>query len=315
MITQRESAGPSLRARALSLTLRCTVRPIISLWTLAPGLPWPYHLVDHAGRLAHRPRATRYATVNLGRVRAQWVEPASGGDERVILYLPGGAFLVGGWHLHRGLLGHLAANTGSRVLAVEYRKLPRQTLSDARTDAVDSYRYLLAQGIPAESIVVMGDSAGGFLALLLATEVHEYGLPQPQALVLLSPLLDLDSALPERGCAVLSPRAVRVLARVGRTKGPAVVSPLRTAAANLPPILIQSGRGETLHRQATVYADALSHLGVPHELQLWPVDIHVFHAARWLPETRQAWRAVVDFLDEVRASTTSDATEADAGAG
>lgn len=306
------ASTPSLRARALSLTLRCTVRPIISLWALAPGLPWPYGVVDHAGRLAHRPCGTRFTPVDLGYARAQWVDPADEATDRVILYLHGGAFLVGGWHLHRGMVGHLAARARARVLMVEYRKLPRHSLLDASADALDAYRLLLSEGIAPQRIVVMGDSAGGFLALLLAAHLSEAGLPRPAGLVALSPLLDLDPTPGEgRGCAVLTPRAVSALARASRVGAAELLTPMTTSGHHLPPTLIQSGLGETLHRQAVAYAEALAELGVPHELQLWPVDIHVFQAARWLPEAREAWDRVVDFLDAL-ASTYSGVAGADA---
>lgn len=289
---------PSLRARGLGLVLRCTVKPVVEAWATVPDLPWPYMLADQAGRVTFRHPDTRFEEIALPHCRAQWIT-GSEDNGRVILHLHGGAFIVGGWHLHRGMLSELAQRTGARILAVEYRKAPNHTIDDSAEDALSAYRHLLREGISPADIVLMGDSAGGYLAIQLAARMQEERLPAPAAVVALSPLLELDTEEPgTAGCAILSPRAIRALSRWSPTKT-RLTQPMHSARPTLPPILIQAGAGETLRRQAVQFAGLLAEQGVPHALQLYPTDIHVFHAARWLPETQAAFDAIVEFIDDV----------------
>lgn len=288
----------SLQARALGVALRCTVKPVIEVWATVPHLPWPYALADHAGRLTSRHPDTRFEEVRLPHCRAQWVT-GSEDNGRVILYLHGGAFIVGGWHLHRHMLTELGRRTGARIFAVEYRKAPKHSIDHSGEDALAAYRHLLAEGVSPADIVVMGDSAGGYLSIQLAARLHEERLPAPAAVVALSPLLELDPDEPGgKGCAVLSPRAIRALSRWSKaaTTRP---QPMHSVRPTLPPLLIQVGAQETLRRQAVVFAGLLAEQGVPHALQLYPTDIHVFHAALFLPESRAAFDAIVEFVDEV----------------
>ncbi|HJQ06889.1 MAG TPA: alpha/beta hydrolase [Nocardioides sp.] len=289
---------PSLQARALGIALRCTVKPVVEAWATAPDLPWPYALADQAGRLTRLSQEILFEEVALPHCRAQWI---TGGEDngRVILYLHGGAFIVGGWHLHRHMLSELGRRTGARIFAVEYRKAPKHSIDDSGDDALAAYRHLLAEGVSPADIVVMGDSAGGYLSIQLAARLPGERLPAPAAVVALSPLLELDRDEPgTAGCAILSPRAIRSLSRWSRaaTTRP---QPMHSVRPTLPPILLQVGAGETLRRQVVAFAGLLGEQGVPHALQLYPTDIHVFHAALFLPEARAAFDAIVEFVDEV----------------
>ena len=298
------SQRPSVQARALSLALRTWVRPMVQVWSHTSRLPWPYWTVDQFGRLGRPLRGTRFTPVRLRHCRAQWIDArANVGGRRVILYLPGGGFLVGGWHLHRALLSRLSRRTDAQVLAVDYRKLPRNLFTHAAEDALDAYRHLLRQGIAPEDIVVAGDSAGGFLALQSAEHIRQAGLPRPSAIVAISPLLSLVDFNPHgRGCAVMTPRAIGVLARFGQVVDDN--GPFRLVNADMPPVLIHAAANETLAGQVRAYEKLLIRFGVIHEVRLWPLDVHVFHAAHWLPEAGEALDSIAEFLDEVPSLST-----------
>jgi acetyl esterase/lipase len=290
---------PSVQARALSLALRMSVRPMVQVWSHTSRFPWPYRTVDQVGRLNRPLRGTRFTTVRLSRCRAQWIDArVDAGGRRVILYLPGGGFLVGGWHLHRAFLARLSRRADAQILAVDYRKLPRNPFAHAADDALDAYRHLLSQGIAPEDIVVAGDSAGGFLALQSVEEIRKASLPRPTAIVAISPLLSLvEFDRRGRGCAVMTPRAIAVLARFGQVVDD--TGPFRLVNADMPPVLIHAAARETLAGQVRAYEKLLVKFGVPHKVRLWPLDVHVFHAAHWLPEAVEALESIAEFLDDV----------------
>lgn len=295
----------SHRARLLSLTLRATVRPVIAAWCVAPRLPWPYGVVDLAGLLVRPVRGTRFVGCDLNHTRAQWITTPASSSDRVILYFPGGAFLVGGWFLHRGMLSRIARATRSRILAVEYRKLPAHPVTESVADCVEAYRHLLAEGVAPENIVLMGDSAGGFLTIATAAELRRTGLPAPAALVALSPLCELTDAATTAeeallSCALFGPASLPGIRRLmSDLAAPEIVDADDLAHRDLPPVLLQAARDETLFPQIQRLADRLEDCGASYDLQVWDHDLHVFQAAGWLPESVEALAGIVEFVDEV----------------
>lgn len=289
----------SIPARVLGLALRATVRPVISAWTAAPGLPWPYAVVDLAG-LAQRPvRGTRFRRTTLGGVPTQEVTPRDHVEGRTILYFHGGAFLVGGWYLHRSLLSRIAAQTSARILAVDYRQLPTHPVSASVDDCAAAYDAILADVDPSE-LVVMGDSAGGFLTFTTLARAARAGLPMPAAAAAMSPLCDVREGVEEyAGCAIFGPRALPTFRRFAaqREHTPGHTHPSDVRAPMLPPILIQAARGEALYPDIERFAADLEAAGASVQLQSWPVDIHVFHAAGLIPEAHEAVASLVEFCE------------------
>ena len=81
-------SGPSIQARLTSLSLRLSFRPVLSVLSHVPHLPWPFGLVDFVARALLPSPGTVRATVGLPNasaqlVRAPGVLPADG-KRRVI---------------------------------------------------------------------------------------------------------------------------------------------------------------------------------------------------------------------------------------
>lgn len=125
----------------------------------------------------------------------------SGAEEQpVILYLHGGAFVMGGG---RTAVSGFPANTlvtnlKASVLSISYRLScnPNCEFPAALQDVVSAYHYLLSLAIPASHIIIAGDSAGANLAIGLLRYIAENPdkLPHPRAALLGSPWVDLVSA-------------------------------------------------------------------------------------------------------------------------
>ena len=303
--------GGSARSALLARVLRTTVKPFISVWSRAPLLPWPYAVVDYAGLLAKPVAGTTYETIGLPHCRAQLLRtPAS--EDRVVVYLHGGAFVVGGRFLHRGLMSRIAERTRSTLLAVDYRQLPHHPVSASIADALDAYRHVLESGVPASDVLVMGDSAGGYLTFQVALAAQAAGLPMPAGLVAMSPLIDFDGtakvgAESAPDCAVFPLNCFdglsRVVLRAARRAGEDQAlpdAPSSRELRGLPPSLIQVSSAEMVHPDAESMAAALVAAGVDCELQVWDRQVHVFQAAAgFLPEADQALEEIAEFVDEV----------------
>jgi acetyl esterase/lipase len=129
-------------------------------------------------------------------------------DVRIILHFHGGAYVLGDGRdrdvgfLARGLL----ANTScTHVLAPQYRLAsePLGRYPAALQDALSAYLYLVSDlGVPANQVVLSGDSAGGHIVLGLLRYLAEFGseldIPTPLAVLLWSPWTNIAASLNAR---------------------------------------------------------------------------------------------------------------------
>ena len=115
-------------------------------------------------------------------------------DSKVILFLHGGGFIRGSLDMGRANAAELANAARVPVIALSYRQAPEHPFPAATSDTLGAYCALLADGYAAENIVVVGESAGGCLALTLLPHLLREGVPAPLGVVGISPMTDLRLA-------------------------------------------------------------------------------------------------------------------------
>ena len=241
-----------------------------------------------------------------GGVVAEWVTAPDSDPSRVVLYLHGGGYTIGSIASYRSYTGRLARATQSKLLSVGYRLAPEHPFPAALDDAVSSYHWLLDQGISPSRISVVGDSAGGGLALSMVIAIRDAGAPIPAAIVAIGPSTDLakeGASMKER--AHLDPivtyessmaHALRYIGPKGNLKHP-LVSPLYADLRGLPPLLIMVGTHEALFDDSTRFAAKAEAAGVEVQLDIWEEMIHVWpFFADILPEGRQAIDKIGDYI-------------------
>ena len=116
-----------------------------------------------APRLSPTPEGVSRRDETVDGIPAAWLIPDGADDDRVILYLHGGAFVIGSIESHWKMVARIARAAGCRALLPDYRLAPENPYPAAFEDCLAAYRWLLAQGYPSEKIVIAGDSAGGSL--------------------------------------------------------------------------------------------------------------------------------------------------------
>ncbi|KAJ3354273.1 hypothetical protein GGF32_002615 [Allomyces javanicus] len=136
---------------------------------------------------------------NLRVVGAEWVATrdrfAAGLRTDVVLFLHSGAFCMYSPSSYRPVTRQLA-KLGFTVLAANYRKSPKHPFPCGLHDAIAAYLWLVRdEGVDPACILLLGDSAGGALALGLFQAISTLGLPQPAAVALWSPCLSMDPRL------------------------------------------------------------------------------------------------------------------------
>lgn len=239
-----------------------------------------------AGMMAAVPRASDVvvAPSSLGDVPISRISLRDGREHGAILYFHGGAYAIGSAELSAGLASELGRRSSAAVYSVDYRLAPENPHPAALSDAVAAYRGLLSEGVPAEQIVLAGESAGGGLALALAVRITSESLPRPAGIYLASPWVDLTtSGRSMVSHASLDPsvtpdglrrRSVDYVG--GADPGDPAVSPLFADLTGLPPMLIQVGGNEVLLEDSTRLASNAAAQGVEVTLQVTPEVPHVF---------------------------------------
>lgn len=258
------------------------------------------------GEVATVPEGVRWEDVSAGGVPAIWAIPANGADDRAILYVHGGGYVIGSAPMYKRLTGHLANATGCRVLNVDYRLAPENPHPAPVEDAVTAYRWLLDQGFAPEHIAVSGDSAGGGLTVATLLKIRDDGLPRAAAGAPMSPWIDLEgtgASMTEKsdvdllvGLAALEGMAAMFLGEQGDAKDP-LAAPLYADLHDLPPLLIQVGEDETLLDDSTRLAERAALAGVDVTLDVFPEMQHVFQVACGaMPEATEAIAKIGAFL-------------------
>ena len=250
---------------------------------------------------------TKCTPVNAGGVSAEWVAAAGAADDRVVLYVHGGGYVMGSIATHRELAARLSKASGARVLVLDYRLAPEHPFPAPVEDATAAYRWLLAQNIKPSRIVVAGDSAGGGLALATLIALRDAKVPLPAAGVGISPWVDMEgtgASMTTRAKVdpVVQKEGLLGMAQLylsGKDPKSPLAAPLHANLEGLPPLLIHVGDAETLLDDSTRIAEKAKKSGVKVELEIWPEMPHVWHLfAPFLPEGQQAIEKIGKFVQQ-----------------
>lgn len=282
--------------------IRLTIKPVLSSYA-------PVRLQRFwggmTGHLLRGPKDASYQTCQIGGVPVVTATSHRHRAGHGILFLHGGAYVMGGPGSHRKLAAAIGDAAAARVWVPDYRLAPEHPQPAALNDAMAVYTALLDQGQDPARLSIMGDSAGGGLTLALALAIRDAGLPLPASLVLLSPWADQSLsgdtiASHERRDAMISAGWLRWAGEAYRGQAditdPAC-SPLFANHQGLPPTLIQVGTEEILLSDARRLHQRLLDAGVACELREYDGLWHVFQLhVGWLHESDDAITEVGSFI-------------------
>jgi acetyl esterase/lipase len=261
--------------------------------------------LDALGTQYALPADVRVEPVIANGVPAEWTTTPGANPAHVILFLHGGGYISGSLDSHRHMIAQAGREAQARTFALGYRLAPEHPFPAALKDALAGYRYLLAQGVAAESIVMAGESAGGGLAVAALVSLREGGEPLPACAWCSSPWADLEQS----GASMTEKAAVDPLIQKGYLDELAAAylngadprtpsaSPLHADLHGLPPMLIQVGSAETLLDDAVRLSRVAGAAGVRVNLEVWPDMIHAFPLFyQQLAAGRRALRSVGAFV-------------------
>jgi acetyl esterase len=228
----------------------------------------------------------------------------------LIVSFHGGGFFGGTAAQNDWLNSRLAARCPAVVVSVEYRLAPEHPLPHPIDDGYDTVVRLVedaaAWDVDPGAVAVLGESAGGTIAALIAWRAAQGG-PPLVAQVLNYPATDLTDTMTEYPSIAenadnptLSLSRLRTARRLSVPPGLDArgVSPLLVdSLAGLPPALVVTAGLDPLADHGRRYADRLREDGTDVRLTCYPRATHSFLSIPGLvPAARPARREILAFL-------------------
>ncbi|MDJ0629304.1 MAG: alpha/beta hydrolase [Rhodobacter sp.] len=293
----------SLRQRLLNGFLRRVEKPWLARVT-DPAME--RRAFDRAARFFRTPPFACYLPDDVAGVPGDWAWVRPSRDE-IILYIHGGAHLIGSPRTHRAMLARLSQMTGLRVFLPDYRLAPENPFPASLQDARTVWQGLVARGYAPDRIVLGGDSSGGGVMLALLAALLADG-QRPAAAFAFSPWTDLtlsgESFTSNAARDVLLPasQAETVLEYylAGQSPDDPRASPLFATFPDAPPIFLQAAKTEILRDDTLRMAGALRAQGAEVTVDLWGHLPHVWPIFQgWLPEADEALGRVAGFIETV----------------
>lgn len=111
-------------------------------------------------------------------------------SESVILYCPGGSFVYGPADINWKFCAKIAKKVNLRTFLIDYPKAPEVTIEEINANIDAVYNYLVEQK-SIKNIVLLGDSVGGTLLMLLVQRLLKIeNAIVPKSIFLISPVTD-----------------------------------------------------------------------------------------------------------------------------
>ena len=223
----------------------------------------------------------------LGGVQVVRLRPAGyKRNGQLILYLHGGAYTFFSAQTTLTIPALIASSGGDEVVSIDYTLAPRGNWHTATDQVLAVWKAVLASGVKAESVGLMGDSAGAGLAAGSVLKMRDEHQPLPGALYLMSPSTDLsvlgDTATTLAAAdPILKEETTRwsldAYAAPADQKNPYVSPVYGDYSKAFPPTLIQGGTRELLLSSAVREYQAIRaggheaildiYEGMPHDFQ------------------------------------------------
>ncbi|WP_143462615.1 alpha/beta hydrolase [Levilactobacillus enshiensis] len=221
-----------------------------------------------------------------------------------VLLFHGGAYTMQGIDSHRQLMEALINEANLRVTYVDYPLVPEATVDETVVFAMRAYSYLRAQ-YPDDQFFLMGDSAGGGLALTLLQQLKLHQEPLPAGTILVSPWTDLSMMNPDlQAAAKRDPYlTLATLKKIGfeyageHPVTDPVVSPIYGTFDDLGPVLLYYGTNELLAADDERLLQKFQMAnGTPFQAHQMKSMLHDYILWTKLPESKRTLKEIKQFI-------------------
>ena len=231
--------------------------------------------------------------------------PENADSNKVLLYLHGGAYINRPTFFHFRFVDKLSHDLNMEAHLPLYPLAPEYEAKEAYEAVLDYYETLV-DTYPEKDIILIGDSAGGGLALGLTQTLKNKNLPLPSELVLIAPWLDIrlenprvdaveprDPMLDRKAAQFIGEKWAGELALTDHR-----VSPLFGQIEDLPPITLIQGTYDILYPDSEKLYEKARERGVEIDYYVYEKMAHVFPLYMFVRESREAYEQILNTLEE-----------------
>jgi len=229
-------------------------------------------------------------------------------DAKHVVFLPGGAYIKEANPFHRQLIEKLALENDLAITCIDYPKAPEYNYQTTHQVVLKAYLEIVQRN-PSSQIILLGDSAGGGLALSLLQTLRDSRIrPFPEKTILISPWLDLSMSHPriqeyETRDHLLPLNGLRYAAKVysgGEDLKNPLLSPLYGEMVELGKILLMFASEELFYPDCQKLTEKLVNAkgttvdtvvgeGMFHDWVIFPTK-----------NSRQDFTKLVDFIQDIK---------------
>ncbi|MCD7954695.1 MAG: alpha/beta hydrolase [Lachnospiraceae bacterium] len=224
-----------------------------------------------------------------------------------VLYIHGGGFVSGSTKTVRPLTGRLAKELGMDIYSIHYRLAPENSFPAAPQDCYRAY-CALEKKFGGNNIILMGESAGGTLALASVLRAKDEKIALPACVVAMAPAVQFDRTFPSYHDNLATDCMVSNLCRevqdiYFQTTDEAVLhdpygAPYYGDFSGFPPVMLIASDSEVLRDDSVCLQKKIQAAGSICELHLFHKMMHIFPVIPSLPESRRAYRLISTFVEK-----------------
>ena len=219
-----------------------------------------------------------------------------------IFYIHGGSYVHEFVDIQWEMADRIAQEADAEVIIPDYGLAPFYTYKDSYEFLTKLYTDYVAKN-PDKDVYILGDSAGGGLALGLVQDFVQNSVKLPKGLILLSPWVDLTMSNPDIKQYIKKDPLLHVDTLLADAKSWAgdteltdwKVSTLYGEMKGLPEVLLFSGTRELLYPDIVLLAEKLRKANIKTDFEIGENLNHVFPAFP-IPEADVAINKIVEFV-------------------
>ncbi len=212
----------------------------------------------------------------------RWYKPRKGQADGLMFYVHGGGFLAEASPAVTTLVTRLAGKAGTAMVRPAYRLAPEHPCPAAVEDVLENYRRITRART---DVVIVAESCGANIALVMLQQARKQGLPMPRGILLFSPWIDLSlshwsvisHSLARKSALSLDVLALaRHLYLQGRSPLDEWANPLSGSFEGFPPILVHASKTDPFRDDAELLANRIKAANGALMVRLWLDEGHVW---------------------------------------
>ncbi len=257
-------------------------------------------------RFVRKPKNVIDEVKTIAGVTVHQISKPENPQDKVILYIHGGAFVTGSSDSKTMFTYHLVDKFGYNLISIDYRLAPEHPFPAGVNDCIDVYAEVI-QKYGAKNVILLGESAGANLVLVTLLKIKERGYEYPKASFAFSPCVQYDKEL---GSYITNQNTEGMVTNLSdevkavyicsdneiEVKNP-FAAPLYGDFSGCTPIYLFASRTETLFDDSILMYQKLKNDHVPVSLFLRNNVVHTWVTIPVIPEAQKDLKVIHRLID------------------